>query len=38
MITKIIQVGAVGADGEYKMGEIRLVIDKDGEDFVIYQL
>ena len=39
MITKIVQVGVVGTDGEYKvMGKRRLVIDKDREDLITYQL
>ena len=38
MITKIVQVGEISADGEYKvMGKRILVIDKDREDFVMYQ-
>ena len=39
MITKIVQVGAVGTYGEYKvMVESRFAIDKYGENFIMYYL
>ena len=38
MVTKVMQAGDVKKYGEYKvMGESRLVLDRDREDFVMYQ-